>query len=302
MSSALAELVDPGALLTLLGDGFGFTEGPTWVAAERCLYFSDLRKDTMWRWGDRGFEVVRRPNFRGNGMTLAPSGELLVCEQLSSCVVARRADGATRLVAHHHRGRYLNSPNDVVVRRADASIYFTDPDYGRRSDRGGIVRSVELPHRGVYRVARDGGEAELVVAPDEFDEPNGLCFSPDERLLYVNDSPRAHVKVFDVAGDGSLRGGRVLRAGIGSGAPRTPIVDGMKCDERGNVWVTGPGSASPGGVWVLDPDGELVGVIDAPETVGNLAWGGEDGHTLFLATSSTLHAITTIAGPPSGLR
>jgi gluconolactonase len=106
------------------------------------------------------------------------------------------------------------------------------------------------------------------------------------------------VKVFDVAADGSLRNGRVLRDGIGSGAPRTPIVDGMKCDEHGNVWVTGPGTSSPGGVWILDPHGELVGVIDAPEIVGNLAWGGEDRHTLFLAASSTLRAITTIAGPP----
>lgn len=146
-----------------------------------------------------------------------------------------------------------------------------------------------------------------MVAPDEFDQPNGLCFSPDEKLLYVNDSPRAHIKVFDVAADGGLSGGRVFQDGIGrnqavddgrSEAERhrelhdAGSVDGMKCDELGNVWVTGPG-----GLWVISSDGVRLGTIATPEVAGNLTWGGTDLHTLFVMTTTTAHAVETIVGP-----
>jgi gluconolactonase len=290
----LDELIDPGAHLTQIGSGYEFTEGPVWVAAEQCLYFSDIPGDTRWRWTEeRGTEVALTPTFKGNGMALDNDGNLLVCEQVSSCLVRFRRTGARELVAFHHRGTYLNSPNDVVTRGGDGSVYFTDPDYGRWNDWIGCERSRDgLGFRGVFRVPPDGGELELVVAEDEFDQPNGLCFSPDESLMYVNDSSRGEVKVFAVATDGSLTDGRLLRGGIGTGVPREGNVDGMECDERGNVWVTGPG-----GVWVLTPDGEHLGTVETPEVCGSLCWGGADLHTLFLMTSTTAHTVRTIVGP-----
>src|SRR5262249_42543903 len=157
------------------------------------------------------------PTFKGNGMCLDSDGQLLVCEQVSSCLVRFRNSGERELVAYHYQGTYLNSPNDVVTRGEDGSIYFTDPDYGRWNDWIGCGRSKDasssvggLGFRGVFRVPPGGGALELVVAEDEFDEPNGLCFSPDEKHLYVNDSSARNVKVFDVAADGSLSNRRII--------------------------------------------------------------------------------------------
>jgi gluconolactonase len=308
--STFESLVDPGAELTRLGEGYHFTEGPVWSQLERCLLFSDIPNDARWRWSaDRGMEIAERPTFKANGLVLDADGSLLACEQLSSCVVRVRAGGARDLLAYHYGGKYLNSPNDIVVRIADGGIYFTDPDYGRWNDWIGQQRSRELGFRAVYRVARDGdGEAQLLVDEGEFDQPNGLCFSPDERLLYVNDSPRAHIKAFDVAGDGTLGKARIFFEGVGQGfgpdeadaikeAKHKELhdagaVDGMKCDEHGNVWVTGPG-----GVWVISPQGERLGRIRAPEVVGNLTWGGDDLRTLFLMTSTTVHSLPTLVAP-----
>jgi gluconolactonase len=287
----LAALVAADGAPVLLADGFGFTEGPVWVAAEQCLLFSDMPGDARWRWSQRhGAQRVASPTFKGNGMCLDRDGHLLVCEQVSSCLVRLRGE-RRELVAFHHGGRYLNSPNDVVVRGADGSIYFTDPPYGRMYPTGGWIRSRDLAFAGVFRVPGGGGEVELVVAEEEFEGPNGLCFSPDESVLYVNDSDRHLVRAFDVAPDGSLANGRVLIDGVG-GQPTDAIVDGMECDELGNVWVTGPG-----GVWVVDPQGERLGVVATPETCTSLSWGGADMHTLFLTTTTTLHALATLVGP-----
>ena len=298
--TAFHELIDPAAELRLIGSGYQFTEGPVWVAAENCLYFSDIPGDTRWRWTENGgMEVALTPTFKGNGMALDNDGHLLVCEQVSSCLVRFRKTGERELVAFHYRCKYLNSPNDVVTRGLDGSIYFTDPDYGRWNDWIGCERTKDasstvsgLGFRGVFRVPPDGGELELVVDEGEFDEPNGLCFSPDESLLYVNDSGARNVKVFDVAPDGSLGKSRLVHEGIGSGVPREGNVDGMECDELGNVWVTGPG-----GVWVLAPDGEHIGTVPAPEVVGSHCWGGSDMRSLFLMTSTTVHVVKTRVGP-----
>jgi len=306
---ALAELVDPAEKLSLLGSGYAFTEGPAWSAAEGCLYFSDIPGDARWRWSDRGgMELVKRPNFKGNGMAFDLDGNLLVCESVTSCVARFRRSGERELVAFHYRGKYLQSPNDICTRRADGSIYFSDPDFGRWNDVVGAKRSRDLDFNGVYRAPAEGGELQLLVDEDEFVMPNGLCFSPDETLLYVDDSHRGHIKVFDVAGDGSLANGRVFFEGIGPGIEPGPeetllerhsrlhnsgAVDGMRCDERGNVWVTGPG-----GIWVISPEGERVGVIETPEVAGNLCWGGGDLRSLFLMTSTTVHVLRTRVGPP----
>ena len=156
-----------------------------------------------------------RPTFKANGLALDKDGSILSCEQVTSCVVRVRPDGGRDIVASHYRGKYLNSPNDIVTRRADGSIYFTDPDYGRWNDWIGQERSRELGFRAIYRAPHDGdGEAQLLVDEEEFDQPNGLCFSPDEAILYVNDSGRAHVKAFDVAADGTMSNGRVFFDGL----------------------------------------------------------------------------------------
>lgn len=287
-------LIDPAEALTQLADGFWFTEGPTWSGARAELVFSDIPNDKRWRWTERGgLELLEHPNFKGNGLVFEDDGSLLVCEQVSSCVVRVRPDGVRELVAFHYEGSYLNSPNDIVV-RSDGSIYFTDPSYGRWHGPFGCGREPELDFQGVFRVARDGSDLTLVSARDEFQQPNGLCFSPDESILYVNDSPVGEVKAFDVAADGSLGNPRLLFSGIGDGTIEGGTPDGMKCDEHGNVWCTGPG-----GVWVIDPGGEQLGLVEVPEVVGNLVWGGADLRTLYLTASDKLYSIRTrVAAAP----
>jgi gluconolactonase len=280
-------LVDPDTTLTEIGSGYVFSEGPVWSVVEQCLYFSDIPGDARFRWSESsGTELVMSPTFKANGMAFDVEGRLIVCEHVTSSVTRFHADGCHETVCFHHGGVYLNSPNDLVACAGDGSIYFTDPDYGRWNDWIGCQRTALLGFRGVFRVPHEGGEAQLVVDRDEFEQPNGLCFSPDETLMYVNDSPRAEVKVFDVADDGTLVNGRVLIGGVGGGTIAEGSVDGMECDEFGNVWVTGPG-----GVWVVDPAGERIGVIETAEVCGSLCWGGPDLRTLFLTTSTTVHSM-----------
>jgi gluconolactonase len=279
-SSALAPLLAPGAAPELLATGFVFTEGPVW-RADGSLHFSDIPASRRHRWHpDEGVTVLRDPNDMGNGMTLDTRGDLLVCRHATSMLVRERTDGSVEIVASHWQGRELNSPNDVIA-RSDGSIYFTDPFYGRLPIYG-IPRERELDFQGVYRVAPEG---ELQLVADDFAMPNGLCFAPDETRLYVNDTERSHIRVFDVRADGSLADGRVFFAGVGSALPGEEV-DGMKADERGNVYVTGPR-----GIWVVDPGGTHLGTIELPETVGNMAWGGADGRTLFVCASTSLYAL-----------
>jgi gluconolactonase len=209
-----------------------------------------------------------------------------VCEHVTSAVTRFHADGYHETVCFHHKGVYLNSPNDLVASSRDGSIYFTDPDYGRWNDWIGSKREFVRDFKGVYRVPPGGGPAELVVAADEFEQPNGLCFSPDEKLLYINDSPRAEIKVYDVAEDGSLSNKRMFRDHIGQGTMGEGNLDGMECDEHGNIWTSGPG-----GVWVLNPQGERIGAIRTPEICGSVVFGGPDLHTLFLTTTTTVHSM-----------
>jgi gluconolactonase len=293
-SPEFENLIDPNAELVFLGDGYQFTEGPVWNAREQALYFSDIPGDARWKWTEaNGMELAAEPTFKGNGMAYDVDGSLLVCEQVSSCLVRIRADGRRELVAWHYQGVYLNSPNDVVTRR-DGSIYFTDPDYGRWNDWIGCKREFVRDFKGVYRVPPGGGPVELVVEPGEFEQPNGLCFSPDESILYINDSPRAEIKAFDVAADGSLSNRRLLRGGIGRGEMGEGNLDGMECDEHGNIWTSGPG-----GVWVLDPQGQRIGAIRTPEICGSVVFGGADLKTLFLTTTKSVHMIQTkVAAAP----
>jgi gluconolactonase len=285
--------VDEGVEVEQLGTGFTFTEGPIWNPDGQFLLFSDMPGDTRRRWDEQnGIQDLLSPSNKGNGMTLDADGRLLVCEHTTSSVVRMDPDGTgsgRETLASHYRGKELNSPNDIVV-KSDGSIYFTDPTYGRWPGFG-IERECELDFRGVYRIPPGGGDPELLV--DDFGEPNGLCFSPDESLLYINDTPGAHIRVFDVQSDGSLANGRMFADPIGVyDLEKGGLVDGMKCDERGNIWVSGPE-----GVWVFSPEGEHLGVVEIPESVGNLTFGGPDWTWLFVPATTSLYRVQTkVAG------
>jgi gluconolactonase len=293
-SDKLGRLVDENVEVEQLGTGFTFTEGPIWNPDGQFLLFSDMPADTRRRWDEQGgVQVVASPSNKGNGMTLDANGRLIACEHSTSSLVHMDADGTgsgREVLASHYEGKELNSPNDVVV-HSDGSIWFSDPWYGRMPVFG-VERERELGWQGVFRLPPGGGEPALVVDKDEYEQPNGLCFSPDESLLYINDTPKAWIKVYDVGSDGTLSNGRMFFEGVGSGVLEEGIADGMKCDEEGNIWVTGPG-----GVWVISADGEHLGVIKIPENTGNLAWGGPDWHTLYIPSSTSLYAVETKVGP-----
>ena len=284
----MLELIAEDAEVERLGTGFTYTEGPLWHP-DGYLLFSDMPGDVRRRWDEEsGVTEVANPSNKGNGMTWDLDGRLLVCEHVTSSLVRMNPDGTgsgREALATHYDGRELNSPNDVIV-KFDGSIYFTDPTYGRMPGFG-LEREQELDFQGVYRLPAGGGELELVV--DDFAQPNGLCFTADESLLYINDTDRAHIRVFEVGSDGSLSGGDVLADGIGTGELESgELVDGMKLDEPGNIWVTGPK-----GVWVFSPEGEHLGVLVVPENVGNLNWGGPDWNWLFIPASTSMYRVQT---------
>jgi gluconolactonase len=284
-SDKLNELISPDAQLEPLADGYGFLEGLVWDKAAAALNFSDITKNRRGRWvaATQTAEITMEPSNISNGLAYDEAGNLLVCEHATSSVVRESTDGQRTTIASHYEGNELNSPNDIVVAPGGA-IYFTDPPYGRFPG-WGVERDQDMDYQGVFMITTDG-ELKLVVK--DFEGPNGLCFSPDNKTLYINDSARAHIRAFDLAADGTLTNERMHAENIGKGDPAEGIPDGMKCDERGNIWVTGPG-----GIWVLGPDGEHLGTILTPEGVGNLAWGGSDYRTLFIGSSSTLFRVET---------
>jgi gluconolactonase len=284
-----SDLIDLDAPVDRLAGGFTFTEGPIWHPRDQYLLFSDMPADVRRRYDERsGVREVMRPSNKCNGMTYDANLALIVCEHATSSLVRER-DGRREIVASHFDGRELNSPNDVCV-RSDGSIYFSDPWYGRMPVYG-VERPRQLGFQGVYRVPPGGGEPQLVVERNLFDQPNGLCFSPDERQLYVNDTVRCLIRVFDVNADGSLGPDRIFASGIRSELePGVP--DGMKCDSAGNIWVT-----APGGVWVYNRSGALVGKVRVPELVANLHWGKSDWRTLFMCATHSLYAVRTKVGP-----
>jgi gluconolactonase len=284
------DLVDENAEVEQLGTGFTFTEGPLWHP-DGYLLFSDMPGDVRRRWTEQdGVTEVANPSNKGNGMTWDLDGRLLVCEHVTSSLVRMDPDGTgsgREVLATHYDGRELNSPNDVVV-KSDGTIYFTDPTYGRMPGFG-IEREQDLDFQGVYRLPAGGAGDDLQLVVDDFVQPNGLCFTADERTLYINDTDRAHIRVFDVQEDGSLTGGDVLAENIGTGDLATgELVDGMKLDEHGNIWVTGPK-----GVWVFSPEGEHLGVVEVPENVGNINWGGPDWSWLFIPASTSMYRVQT---------
>jgi gluconolactonase len=268
--SAILETTQADRLAT----GFVFTEGPLWHP-DGFYYFVDVRASMLYRiTPGRPHEVVREKTGGGNGTTFDLQGRLILCEGDNRRVTRRAADDRFEVLVDRFEGKRLNRPNDVVC-KSDGSIYFTDP--GLRV----LLAEREVEHAGVYRIAPDG--AVSLVA--DFEYPNGLAFSPDERLLYVANTRWAqYIHVLELDGDG-----RVLRRRIFadmSSDETDGVPDGMKVDVEGRVYCTGPG-----GTWVFAPDGARLGVIRTPEVPANLAFGGPDLRTLFFTARTSVYTL-----------
>jgi gluconolactonase len=286
----LHDLVAPDAPVERVAAGLAFTEGPVW--RDGALLFSDIPNNRIARWRrlPEGPELTTFATGRSNGLTLDRQKRVLAAEHYGRRVTRVADDGSRTVLAERFQGKRLNSPNDIVV-RSDGSIYFTDPPYGVQPSTPGVPRpegwwtrpipGKEQPCHGVYRIAPDGA---LHLVVEDFALPNGLAFSPDESVLYVDDSARKHIRAFDVRGDGTLTGSRIL-LDMASDDPGVP--DGLKVDERGNVFCTGPG-----GLWVCGPDGVFLGRVVLPELPANVAW-GEDGTVLYLTARTSIYRLPT---------
>lgn len=279
-----------GAAVERLHTGSRWTEGPAWFGDGRFLLWSDIPNDRMLRWReeDGSISVFRAPARYSNGNTRDLQGRLVTCEHGSRSVTRTEPDGTITVLIDRFEGRRLNAPNDVVV-AADGAIWFTDPGYGILGHYEGEEAEFELPTR-VYRL--DPGSGEATVAAEDFDRPNGLCFSPDGAFLYVGDTggshteggPR-HIRRFEVA-RGRLAGGELF-------AEMAPgMADGMRTDRDGNLWVAaGWGGEGYDGVHCFAPDGTLIGQIHLPETCSNLCFGGARRNRLFMTAGTSLYSL-----------
>ncbi len=279
------------AVVERLFTGCRWTEGPVWFGDARCLIWSDIPNNRMLRWNEESQEVsvYRSPSHHSNGNTRDRQGRLVTCEHTGRRVTRTEHDGSITVLMDSFEGKRLSSPNDVVV-HSDGSVWFTDPGYGIMLNYEGKVAEAELPTR-VYRLDPDTREATIVA--DDFLRPNGLCFSPDEDLLYIVDTGRSHdpdgpshIRVFDVTADNRLENGRVF-VDMNPG-----MADGIRCDEDGNLWAAA-GWAGPGfdGAHCYAPDGTRIGQINLPEICANLCFGGAGKNRLFMAGSQSLYAV-----------
>lgn len=265
-----------GAKVERLATNLKFVEGPVWVYSGGYLVFSDIPANQLKRWDAKGgVTTFRDPSQNANGNTMDGQGRIVTAEHGGRRISRLEKGSSVATVVDSFEGKKLNSPNDVVV-KADGTIWFTDPDYGLAG------RPKEQPGNYVYRY--DPKSKQLAAVVKDFDKPNGLCFSPDEKKLYVADSgkPR-HIRVFDVAG-GTVSDGKVFAA-IDKGGP-----DGIRCDSAGRVW-----SSSGDGAQVFAPDGHLIARILLPEAAANLAFGGKAGKTLYLTARTSLYSVETNA-------
>lgn len=280
-------LAFPNVHLERLYTGCRWAEGPAWFAAGRYLVWSDIPNDRMLRWDDTdgSVSVFRQPAMNTNGHTVDREGRLVSCEHRGRCVSRTGFDGRREVLAEGHEGRRFNSPNDVVV-KSDGSVWFTDPSYGIDSDYEGDAAASEIGASHVYRIDPQGGHVDRVA--DDFEQPNGLAFSPDESLLYIVDTGLTHraggphhVRRFRVGADGrTLSGGEVF-ATCPAG-----LYDGLRVDVHGHVWLS-----AGDGVHCHAPDGALLGRIVVPETVANLCFGGAKLNRLFICATTSLYAV-----------
>jgi gluconolactonase len=312
-SPAFSRLISDSEPIERVAGGFWFTEGPLWMGDH--LLFSDIPNSRIVRWQElpEGPEVrtFRSPSKLTNGLTLDRERRLLACEGATRRLTRTEANGEITVLADRYEGKRINAPNDVIV-SSRGVIYFSDPFWaaGFANPHGTRVRPEdrELSFAGVFRIDLDGS---LHAEADDFITPNGLALSPDERTLYVDDTRRSHVRAFDVQPDGSLANSRVLTK-IAPGPRGVP--DGMKVDREGNIYCTGPG-----GVWVIAPNGEILGRIlipvrpdetrpqvfvdgigsriGCPEVAANVGWGGADWSTLYITATTSVYRIrTTVPG------
>lgn len=283
--AAFRPCVLSNAPLEKLGEGFRWLEGPVWFADLDCLLVSDVPNDRILRWTESsGVSVFRQPCGFANGHTRDREGRLIGCSHHGRCITRTELDGTITELATHYQGKRLNSPNDVVC-KSDGTIWFSDPHYGINTDYEGGKQESEL-RANLYRL--DPSDGRLSVVADDFEGPNGLAFSPDERLLYVSESgrqfapaPVQHIRVFDLSSDGAtLHRPRVFHK------VEPGFADGLRCDEEGRIW-----SSAGDGVHCIDPAGQLIGKIKVPAVVSNLTFGGRNRSRLFICASHTLLAI-----------
>ncbi|HEV7264317.1 MAG TPA: SMP-30/gluconolactonase/LRE family protein [Falsiroseomonas sp.] len=270
-----------------LWTGSRWGEGPVWLGDQRCLLWSDIPNNRVLRWEEEtgNVSIFRKPSNNANGHTRDRQGRIIACEHHGRRVIRHEYDGGITVIADRFEGKRLNSPNDVVV-KSDGSIWFTDPPFGLGGFYEGERQSAELPHTNVYRV--DGQTGTIGLVTDDVDHPNGLAFSPDEKILYVIESrsePR-NILAYEVDG-AKLRNRRVFVACEGGETP-----DGFRVDVDGNLWC-GWGMGGPGkdGVKVFNAAGQAIGFIDLPERCANVAFGGRHRNRLFMAAAHSLYSL-----------
>jgi gluconolactonase len=291
----LNELIDPAAPIEVLASGFEWSEGPIWDRVAGHLLFSDIPRNSIMKWKEgEGLSLFMRPSgYTGvvdygrepgsNGLTMDTAGRLHACEHGDRRVTRLEADGGKWTLADSYEGKRLNSPNDLVF-KSNGDLYFTDPPYGL-PNRADDPRK-ELTFCGVYRVKPDRSIALLTA---ELKLPNGLAFSPDESVLYVAQSaPDAAIwMAYPVNDDGTLGVGRIFADVTHLAGTLRGLPDGLKIDQAGNLWATGPG-----GVHVITPEGQFLGRIDTGQSTANCAW-GEDGSVLYITADSYLCRVQT---------
>jgi gluconolactonase len=284
-------IVPPNPKVWKLAEGFEFTEGPVWLPDRKLLLFSDPNSNTIYSWRDGALGIFRNPSgYAGadvaeygqpgsNGLTLDPQGRLTVNEHGNHRVSRLERDGTLTVLADSYQGKRLNSPNDLVY-KSDGAVYFTDPPFGLPKFFDDPRK--ELPYSGVYRW-KDG---ELTLLDASLTGPNGIAFSPEERWLYVGnwDDSKKVVMRYPVLADGRLgRGGVFFDM---TAAPGADAIDGVKVDMNGNLYVSGPG-----GLWILSPQGKHLGTIKPPRHPHNMAWGDDDGRTLYMTAQDRLYRM-----------
>jgi gluconolactonase len=286
LDARFTPLVLGNAAIETIASGCRFTEGPVWFGDLRCLLWSDIPNDRMMKWEEEtgAVSLFRKPSHYANGNTRDRQGRLITCEMDAQRLTRTAYDGTITVLAESFDGKKLTGPNDVVV-KSEGSIWFSDNGAGIRGNYLGHKATAELPYR-VYRI--DGRTGQITIAVGDMERPNGLCFSPDEKRLYVVDTPGGTktTHVYDVVDDGTkLANGRVF-------FDATPgYADGIRCDTEGNVWAGFSGGEDQDGVAVFAPDGKLIGRILLPERCANLCFGGLKRNRLFMAASQSIYSL-----------